>query len=503
MAKVYKEAEEKNLEGDEEKAYIYYMRFFNLLNIVKKTPDFSIQKEQITSLLGGSKGLTRTLDQLENIAANLRHRYIQAFPELDHVTIDDEESDYTRSETPPKPVVEVPTTVSPKQLYEYIKDCSFSLLIIDCRPTWDYAATKIKYESLMNVPEEILVKGVSAGKIASYLKEEKHKWALRLIKSHIVLLDQSSCEFGRDSPVWVLNDVLKNWDVDISKQTPVQLLAGGFETFQLYYPTEVTDSRYKPAPQSSDDYEDFEDIRYPDSVFNSTFTINKTSPGGPSRPKINRESKAVAVQTYAEKEKQYNELQERRKKNLNDSIEIGRQRVEAEANWAAIEEKGFAPNESHETSQEVYHKILELESKARDIQVEDERLEEKEKTFLEMLPEAEATKLQEHARQQEEEKEAKEKERKKREYQAEQKRLAEERERKLKETRVVKQYVPKATPPPPPQKPQQPFIPDRSAKPHFKPFFVPERKRDFSPVGSGSVSLIFFIALFLLHNCSY
>lgn len=489
MAKLYKNAEEAILEGDEERSYIYFMRFFNLLGFVKKTSEFRSQIEQITSLLGGNSGLNRTFDQLENIAASLRQRYDEQYPPESTPEVVEEEA-AAPVETP---TVTVPTAVSCKQFYEHIKDRKFSLLIMDCRPRKDFEASKIKYEFMFNVPEEILVKGVSVSKIESALSDEnKLKWTSRLYKSHIILLDQSSCEFVSDSPVWVLKDILQNWDMNFDNKAPVQLLSGGFESLQTYYPTEVTDPRYYPMPETSES-DLFDNIQYPDSIFQSSM-----SPAISKTPTVNRASKATAVQTYAEKEKLLQEVLKKHEKVLNESVDIETERLRAEEDWKAITEQDVE-NRDISRGQEVLHKIYELESKARDMENEDEKLKDFEKKIVETSSKPEAEKLEEQVRRREEE--AKAKEQKKRELEENMKRLAEAREKKIKENITPKQVIPKPPterPPTPKVTEKQPFIPDRKAKPHLPQIYIPERKRDFSPVRGGMVSNFYHHKSFLM-----
>ena len=44
--KVYKKAEENDLMGDEENAYVFYMRFFNIMQEVAKTAKY--QNDKVT-----------------------------------------------------------------------------------------------------------------------------------------------------------------------------------------------------------------------------------------------------------------------------------------------------------------------------------------------------------------------------------------------------------------------------------------------------------------------
>ena len=42
--KVYLNAQSHDLDGDEEHAYVFYMRFFNIISLIKKTKQYSYNK---------------------------------------------------------------------------------------------------------------------------------------------------------------------------------------------------------------------------------------------------------------------------------------------------------------------------------------------------------------------------------------------------------------------------------------------------------------------------
>ena len=46
-SKVFKSAEESNIQGDEETAYVYYMKYFNLISAIKKIPEY--KKNEVTN----------------------------------------------------------------------------------------------------------------------------------------------------------------------------------------------------------------------------------------------------------------------------------------------------------------------------------------------------------------------------------------------------------------------------------------------------------------------
>ncbi len=47
--KVFKRAEQENLLGDEERAYVFYMKFFNLVSAIKKTAEY--KKNEVGQIL--------------------------------------------------------------------------------------------------------------------------------------------------------------------------------------------------------------------------------------------------------------------------------------------------------------------------------------------------------------------------------------------------------------------------------------------------------------------
>ena len=46
--KIFRNAEEHNMLGDEEKAYVFYMKFFNVISAVKKTADYKKNEVSIS-----------------------------------------------------------------------------------------------------------------------------------------------------------------------------------------------------------------------------------------------------------------------------------------------------------------------------------------------------------------------------------------------------------------------------------------------------------------------
>lgn len=66
--------EDKNRLGDEEMSYVYLMKYFNLMNIIKKKPDFIREKRFIADTLGGNNTVQQLMDKLQHINVSLAKR---------------------------------------------------------------------------------------------------------------------------------------------------------------------------------------------------------------------------------------------------------------------------------------------------------------------------------------------------------------------------------------------------------------------------------------------
>uniref|UniRef100_A0A674GGD1 Ubiquitin specific peptidase 8 n=1 Tax=Taeniopygia guttata TaxID=59729 RepID=A0A674GGD1_TAEGU len=73
--KIFKAAEESRLDGDEEKAYILYMKYVAVYNLIRKRPDFKQQQDYFHSILGPTN-LKKALDEAEILSDSLKLRYV-------------------------------------------------------------------------------------------------------------------------------------------------------------------------------------------------------------------------------------------------------------------------------------------------------------------------------------------------------------------------------------------------------------------------------------------
>jgi len=73
--RLYDEAEKAFIDGDEELSYIYFMKYFNLINTIHKLPDYKKEKKYVSEILGSNEKQTRAFDKVENLSKNLKLRY--------------------------------------------------------------------------------------------------------------------------------------------------------------------------------------------------------------------------------------------------------------------------------------------------------------------------------------------------------------------------------------------------------------------------------------------
>ncbi|KAJ7393971.1 Ubiquitin carboxyl-terminal hydrolase 8 [Desmophyllum pertusum] len=72
--KVYLRAQGDDLEGDEENAYVYYMRYFNIICLIKKSNKYTGNKKYFDNLLGKTK-IIKSIERAEALQGSLHKRY--------------------------------------------------------------------------------------------------------------------------------------------------------------------------------------------------------------------------------------------------------------------------------------------------------------------------------------------------------------------------------------------------------------------------------------------
>lgn len=97
-----------------------------------------------------------------------------------------------------------------KMLYDKLHENR--VLLMDCRSRNDFQESHLKYNFLINVPEEIISAGKSADRIRNELDcdDDIVMWGHRRTKDHVVLIDWKTETENpiRDTPLFLLKRIL-------------------------------------------------------------------------------------------------------------------------------------------------------------------------------------------------------------------------------------------------------------------------------------------------------
>lgn len=190
---------------DEENSFLCYMKYLNIMNIIKKHPEYENNKRAISEALGAYKDIEVVYEKLEKLNKSLYRRYEEQ---------NKRETTKCRSlqDNVGPLILQEKHRITPKELFEMIQNNQLSMLIIDCRSEEDFESSQIKYEYVVNVPDNLLVAGMTAGKIHDKLPANcKPSWTSRKVKEQIVLMDNDTKGSPpKDTPLWVLENILLN-----------------------------------------------------------------------------------------------------------------------------------------------------------------------------------------------------------------------------------------------------------------------------------------------------
>lgn len=359
-------------EGDEEYAYVLYGRYMKILSTLQKRADYLKQKEFIRKMLGGNAEQQKIMEKMERLSDSLKERYDQKKSDLES-----KKPSHSNGQMSAFPLIvktEIRHSITCQQLYEMIEKESSKFLIIDCRPENDFQLSKILFNFQCNVPENLCSIGMTVGKVQDKLpNESKVFWEMRKSRPIIVFVDWFSISFTRNSPVWHLKNILMDWDQELDKKPEMILLEGGYDRWLITYPSKCSDPHVE-APKHTNNISSpsMDDIEYP-SV--DDIMMKDQSMDASQTPIIDRSTKNKAMKAHEEKNLSQSELLERKELLINKSIQNNKELIRLENDYSSIE----ADNENQETlptQRDLLYKIYELHTKQKDVDLENETIEE-------------------------------------------------------------------------------------------------------------------------------
>ncbi|XP_053321110.1 ubiquitin carboxyl-terminal hydrolase 8 [Spea bombifrons] len=265
-SKIFQKAEECRLDGDEEKAYVFYMKFLFVFELIKKRADFKQNQDYFKSLLGPST-ILKSVEEAEKLSESLKNRYEEAevrkkLEERERL----EEQKKLEGSLLPKEIPDIvsnqmangakkellkkessnvpPGAIAPENLFPMMNDSNISILIMDARCAKDFEESHIR--SSISVPQEAICPGYTTSKIETNLPDaSKAEWDRRGHVDYIVLLDWFSSvnDLRLGTTLQSLKDALFKWDTKTILRSEPLVLEGGYENWLLCYPMYTTNGR--------------------------------------------------------------------------------------------------------------------------------------------------------------------------------------------------------------------------------------------------------------------
>ncbi|XP_055902298.1 ubiquitin carboxyl-terminal hydrolase 8 [Eupeodes corollae] len=383
--KLLEDAERCQLDGDEEQSYIQYMKFFNLLDCISKMPDYRQHKKLVKQNLGSNEDVIRLMNKLSKLTKSLQNRYkglsenrnTMEMPEL----YDNENAsnnslmphtfDLSSNNASNGCTADMNTfgVISCEELHRLIRN-SGSLLIMDCRSKADFQDSHLSFQWCVNVPEEYIQAGISAGKLQDKLDNaSKLLWAARSIKEQVVLMDWN-CNTANpppNSPIAILRDILQMWDPDVVYKSPIKILEKGYEYYILMYPSQCTNPSVQ-APRVEEQETFIEEIEYP-SILDITMKDDQRKDNNNTsvqKPSIDRSSKKAAIKTYGERQSM--DILRDQELVAEKALHQSKLLLQAEGEIQTLSKS------EHEEQTKLYYKMLQLQSAQQDLISDNNRL---------------------------------------------------------------------------------------------------------------------------------
>nr|XP_020141512.1 ubiquitin carboxyl-terminal hydrolase 8 isoform X1 [Microcebus murinus] len=285
--KIFKTAEECRLDRDEEKAYVLYMKYVTVYNLIKKRPDFKQQQDYFHSILGPAN-IKKAIEEAERLSESLKLRYEEAEVRkkleekdrqeeeqlqqqkrqetgredggtsakgsLENVLDSKDKTQKIDGEKTEKNETKEKGAITAKQLYTMMMDKNVSLIIMDARRMKDYQDSCILQS--LSVPEEAISPGVTASWIEANLPDDsKVTWKKRGNVDYVVLLDWFSSvkDLQLGTTLRSLKDALFKWESKTVLRNEPLVLEGGYENWLLCYPQYTTNAKVTLPPRGKNE----------------------------------------------------------------------------------------------------------------------------------------------------------------------------------------------------------------------------------------------------------
>ncbi|CAG9828409.1 unnamed protein product [Diabrotica balteata] len=261
-------AELMQCQDDQEKCYILCKRYIHLMDHL-----FKISNDQNYLKVMYSNDYRRVEQLSMDLKDSLQERYKQLILENNIVNSSELSSvpvSKEKDESPTEKRKFQDKFIGPLDLFNLLQK-NQNFLLVDIRPNKHYQACRIncKMGTLINIPEEVIVPGLSANTLGLRLnKSIQEVWEKRDSFDVIVLLDSDTTAYNYlGSKLERLRSFIVEWDTGRQyKEEPV-ILSGGLKEFVECYPSTVDNSHVFLSQTNCDIDEllDLDSIVYPEA----------------------------------------------------------------------------------------------------------------------------------------------------------------------------------------------------------------------------------------------
>ncbi|XP_057203712.1 ubiquitin carboxyl-terminal hydrolase 8 isoform X2 [Triplophysa rosa] len=273
--KIFKAAEECRLDRDEEKAYVLYMKYLTVYDLIKKRPDFRQQQDFFLSILGPTS-FKKAIEEAEKLSESLKFRYeevevrkkLEEKERREEKNRREERTEQDRRDSPrgtseksgqkiqdeANNKKSAKGSISAEGLYHLMKDSSINVLVMDARRRRDFEESHmcVPSQTCISVPEEAISPGVTVNQMELKLPAESlDEWKRRAFVDYVVLLDwfSSISDLKLGTTLQSLKDALYKWDSSTILRSEPLVLEGGYENWLLFYPMYTSNAKVKPPRQ--------------------------------------------------------------------------------------------------------------------------------------------------------------------------------------------------------------------------------------------------------------
>ncbi|XP_065285688.1 ubiquitin carboxyl-terminal hydrolase 8-like [Dermacentor albipictus] len=321
-SKVLEAADLHKNDGDEERSFFLYMRYFSMVDYIRKHKDYKMAKDTYDKLLKLEQCI-RVMDTLEEQKKSLQKRYA-ILKDAKEAEAKERKAEEAAAELmrkpapppqPPEPtsnqlpsngsdssvtklpadVIKPPVTqLSSFKLLDMLQDKDTNVLIMDARPRQDFLDSHLKSSDCINIPEEVLKPGIIAEELSRSIPEESVElFEKRDVVDFVVLMDWRSADVPEDNqaPLKVLKDAIYKWSTQKVLRCEPMVLKDGYEDWLMRYPMHTTNAHTKVPETNSDplvsNYLNSTDTVYfpdPDNLFEEAVRsmAQQAKPSGPA-----------------------------------------------------------------------------------------------------------------------------------------------------------------------------------------------------------------------------